>query len=77
MEIDAVKLIVRTKLAEWDSAKEKERLDDLERKKKKKESRKAILLLLNTKKEHNNDTQRDKEIQEQGTKAVSSGAHSL
>jgi hypothetical protein len=64
-EIGAVKMILKTKLAEWDVIKEREKQDDLDRrekqrlddwdrreKEKEEESRKAILLHLHQ--QHNN-----------------------
>ena len=79
-EVDAAKVIIKTKLAEWDDIREKEiqedwdrkeklRLDDLAKREREKEdeSRKTILLLIQQQQLHA-DAQRAKEIQDQDTK---------
>jgi hypothetical protein len=79
-DVGAAKIILKTKIAEWDAIKDKEkqedwdkkeklRLDDLARREKEKEeeSRKTLLLIIQQQQLHA-DAQRAKEIQDQDTK---------
>jgi hypothetical protein len=75
VEIDAVKLIVRNKTCGMGLRQRKRETGWLGTKKRRKKAGTNIAAPQHKKK--HNDTQRDKEIQEQGTKAVSSGTHSL